>query len=138
MKKALVLSVIAGLLPAVAAAAQPDEINLECRGRAETVEYGDTDLVTGQEDVVRLKLSGAAGVAEFPRLIGGKKHKALRIGSVVADAREINGKVWYGNIGNAKLHIDRGAGLISIRGPQGNFSGSCTKIDPNAPPKPAF
>ncbi|WP_313434370.1 hypothetical protein [Novosphingobium sp.] len=138
MKMALVLSALVGLLPTVAIAAQSEVINLECRGRAETVEYGDTDLVTGQEDVVRLQLSGAAGVAELPRLIGGKKHKALRIASVVADSREINGKVWYGGIGNAKLHIDRIAGLISIRGPQGNFSGTCTKFDPNEPPKPAF
>jgi hypothetical protein len=138
MKMALVFSAFVSMMPSVAAATQSDVINLLCKGRAETVEYGNTDLVTGQEDVVRLHLSGASGVAELPRLIGGKNYKALRIGSIVSDAREINGKIWYGRIGNAKMHIDRIAGLITVRGPQGNFSGSCSKFDPDDPPKPVF
>ena len=42
----------------------------------------------------------------------------------------ITGKVNYRGIGNAKLNIDRTSGIISVRGPEGNFSGTCTPYDP--------
>ncbi len=81
------------------ATTEPIALDLLCRGRAEKIEYGDTDILTGEDAVVSIHLAGASSTASFPRLIEGELHKSLRIKDLEETGREIKGEVWYGKIG---------------------------------------
>lgn len=122
---------LAAILLAGVAAPTGNSLDLECTGTAQTIEYGDTDIVLDQAAVVRLSLLDSLGEADLPRFIGGAKVGRLNVKSVTYSDALITAKIWYKGIGNAKMRIDRGTGTVAITGPQGNFSGVCAPYDPS-------
>lgn len=123
-------SFVAALL-ASAAAPTGNILDLECLGTAQTIEYGDTEIVLDQAAVVRMSLQDTFGEADLPRFIGGAKVGRLSVKGLTYSDALITGKIWYKGIGNAKMRIDRGTGTVAITGPQGNFSGVCAPYDPS-------
>jgi hypothetical protein len=121
------------------AAAEEVNVQLLCTGHAETFDtYAGDAVTTGEEANVRLSIRGQEGEASMPRLIGGAKQGTLKFKAFSVEPSQITGKINYQGIGNAKVRLDRTTGLLTIRGPRGNFSGKCSPADPSKPVERLF
>jgi hypothetical protein len=70
--------------------------------------------------------------AMLPGLHGGKGGW-FKLKNLAADPRSIRASIAVGFLSSPKLFIDRVTGIISISGSDGDYSGQCQVIDPNAP-----
>lgn len=95
--------------------------------------YGKRSV--GFEDQVRLELTDAGGRirmprAMLPRLRGGKDGW-FEVENVRFTENDITGTIQVSVLNSPKLRVDRIAGMISISGKSGDFSGRCEPFDPN-------
>lgn len=93
-------------------------------------------LVTDQVDV---RLFGGDDRIRLPRamvpIMHGGSDGWFKLKNVVADAKTIRAIAPLNFYSNLKVYIDRVTGAISISGDNGDYSGECQVVDPNAPAK---
>jgi hypothetical protein len=70
--------------------------------------------------------------AMLPGLHGGNQGW-FKLKNLAADPRSIKASIAVGFLSSPKLFIDRVTGIISISGSDGDYSGQCQVVDPNAP-----
>ncbi|NTZ41510.1 hypothetical protein G7A66_00060 [Altererythrobacter sp. SALINAS58] len=100
--------------------------------------YGTANIVGNRavpfDDQVNLWIEGESGQIRMPRamlpLIRGGEDGWFKVKSIEIGEDEITGSIAVNPFNNPKLRIDRITGAISISGKAGNYSGQCTKYDP--------
>lgn len=85
-------------------------------------------------DQVSLNIEGSEGRLRMPRTMLPKIHGGedgwFKLKDIRISQEEITASVAVSALNNPKLRVDRYTGAISISGKSGDFTGSCSRFDP--------